>query len=63
VAILRAALQGNDDSWMQVGVLLLLVNPLVRVALAALGYAAGRDRLYAGIAGLVFAVLVVSYFV
>lgn len=62
-AILRAALAGNDASFMQVGVLLLLLNPLVRVALAAVGYAASRDRLYAGIAALVFAVLVVSYFV
>ncbi len=63
VAIFRAALRGNDDCLMQVGVLLLLCNPLVRVALAACGYAASRDRLYAGIATVVFTVLVVSYFV
>lgn len=61
--IFRAAVTGNNLSLMQVGVLLLLANPLVRVALAAWGYAASRDRLYAGIAALVFAVLVVSYFV
>jgi uncharacterized membrane protein len=63
VAIFKAALKGNDDCLIQIGVLLMLLNPLVRVAMAALGYAASRDRLYAGIAGLVFAVLVVSYFV
>ncbi|MDD5199597.1 MAG: DUF1634 domain-containing protein [Terrimicrobiaceae bacterium] len=63
VAIFKAALQGNDDSLIQAGVLLLLFNPLVRVALAAWGYAAARDRLYAGIAAFVFAVLLLSYFV
>jgi len=63
VAIFKAALQGNDDCLIQIGVLLLLLNPLVRVALAAWGYAAQRDRLYAGVAAFVFAVLVVSYFV
>lgn len=63
VAILRAALAGNDASVMQVGVLLLLLNPLVRVALAAVGYAASRDRLYAGIAAVVLIVLGISYFV
>lgn len=63
VAIFRAALRGNDDCFLQIGVLLLLLNPLVRVALAAVGYAAARDRLYAGIAALVLAVLGVSYFV
>jgi uncharacterized membrane protein len=63
VAIFQAALQGNDDSLIQVGVLLLLFNPLVRVAMAALGYAASGDRLYAGIAWFVLTVLLISYFV
>ena len=63
VAIFQAALRGNDDCLIQVGVLLMLLNPLVRVAMAALGYALARDRLYTGIAGFVFAVLVISYFV
>jgi uncharacterized membrane protein len=63
VAIIKAALKGNDDCLIQLGVLLMLFNPLVRVAMAALGYAASKDRLYAGVAGFVFAVLVVSYFV
>ncbi len=63
VAIIRAALEGNDDCLIQAGVLLLLFNPLVRVALAAWGYAAARDRLYAGVAALVLVVLIVSYFV
>ncbi len=53
VAIIKNALLGNDDCLIQVGVLLLLFNPLVRVAMAALGYAASKDRLYAGVAALV----------
>jgi uncharacterized membrane protein len=63
VAIFKAALHGNDDCLIQVGVLLLLLNPLARVAMAAVGYAASKDRLYAGVATFVLAVLVVSYFV
>lgn len=63
VAIVKAALQGNDDSLIQVGVLLMLLNPLVRVAMAALGYAVAKDRLYAGVAGFVLAVLAISYFI
>lgn len=63
VAILKAAISGNDDSLIQAGVLLLLANPLVRVMLAAWGYAASRDRLYAGISTIVLAVLIVSFFV
>lgn len=63
VAIFKAAISGNDDSVIQVGVLLLLANPLIRVALAAWGYAASRDRLYAAVSTIVLAVLVVSFFV
>ena len=63
VTIIRTALEGNDDCLIQAGVLLLLFNPLVRVALAAWGYAAARDRLYAGVSGIVLAVLLISYFV
>ncbi len=63
VAIINAALQGNDDCLIQAGVLLLLFNPLVRVAIAATGYAAARDRLYTCIAAIVLAVLAISYFV
>ena len=63
VGIFKAALRGNDDCLIQVGVLLMLFNPLVRVAMAGLGYIAAKDRLYAGIAAVVLGVLVVSYFV
>ncbi|HEY8903812.1 MAG TPA: DUF1634 domain-containing protein [Chthoniobacterales bacterium] len=62
-AILKAAFRGNDDCLIQAGVLLLLLNPLIRVGLAAWGYAHDGNKLYAGIAGFVFAVLMLSYFI
>ena len=61
--IVERALQGNDDCLIQVGVLLMLLNPLVRVAMAAVGYMAAKDRLYASVATFVLGVLVVSFFV
>ncbi len=63
VAILQAAIEGNDASFIQAGVLLLLLNPLIRVALALAGYAASGDRFYAGVSAIVFAVLIVSFFI
>jgi uncharacterized membrane protein len=45
-----------------IGIVLLLLNPLVRVAFAALGFSLQRDRLYAGISLLVLAVLLFSFF-
>lgn len=61
-AIVGAALKGSDPALIQVGVLLLLLNPFVRVAFAAAGYAGGRDWLYAGVSLFVLAMLGVSFF-
>lgn len=47
-------------SVVMIGIVLLLVNPFLRVAFAVLGFAAQRDRLYAGISAFVLAVLVFS---
>ena len=41
---------------------LLLLNPLVRVFLAGVGYLMEGDRLYAVISAIVFAVLLGSFF-
>lgn len=60
--VARAAASGDDASLIQLGVLLLLMNPVLRVALAMVAYAAGGDRLYAAISGVVLTVLVVSFF-
>lgn len=53
---------GHRRSFLMLGILLLLINPALRVAFAAVGFVAQRDRLYAGISLFVFAVLVFSFF-
>lgn len=65
VAMVQRALDpgayGERRSVIMMGIVLLLINPLARVAFAALGFVAQRDWLYAGISLLVFAVLLVSF--
>lgn len=53
---------GERRSLVMIGIFLLLLNPPVRVFLAAAGYLMERDRLYAVISAIVFVVLVVSFF-
>ena len=53
---------GHRRSVIIIGVVLLLINPVVRVAFAAFGFAAQRDRLYTRISLLVLAVLLFSFF-
>lgn len=53
---------GHRRSLIMIGVVLLLVGPLVRVALAGVGYLLEKDRLYAGVSAVVFGVLVLSFF-
>jgi uncharacterized membrane protein len=48
-------------SLIMIGVVLLLINPVVRVALAAFGFARQRDRLYALISLFVLVILLVSF--
>jgi uncharacterized membrane protein len=53
---------GHRRSLIMIGVVLLLINPVVRVAFAAFGFAAQKDRLYTLISLLVLVVLLVSFF-
>ena len=53
---------GHRRSVIMIGVVLLLINPVVRVAFAAFGFAAQRDRIYTIISLLVLAVLLFSFF-
>ena len=53
---------GERRSIVMIGVVLLLINPLLRVAFAALGFAAQKDRLYTTISLIVLTVLIVSFF-
>lgn len=66
VQMVQRALAVHDDghrrSLLMIGILLLLINPVLRVGFAALGFVAQKDRLYAGISLFVFGVLVFSFF-
>lgn len=53
---------GHRRSFIMVGVLLLLLNPVARVALAALGFALQKDRMYTIISLIVLSVLLISFF-
>jgi uncharacterized membrane protein len=53
---------GHRRSLIMIGVVLLLINPPVRVAFAAFGFAAQGDRLYTAISLIVLAVLIFSFF-
>jgi uncharacterized membrane protein len=63
-AMVRQALDfrevGERRSIVMIGIVLLLLNPFLRVAVAAVGFAAQRDWLYVGISAFVLAVLVFS---
>lgn len=66
VSMIQRALEledvGHRRSMIMIGVVLLLINPVVRVAFAAFGFAAQGDRLYTSISLLVLAVLIFSFF-
>jgi hypothetical protein len=66
VSMIRRAFEpgqvGRRRSVIMIGVVLLLINPVVRVAFAAFGFAAQRDRLYTNVSLLVLAVLLFSFF-
>ena len=53
---------GHRRSLIIIGVVLLLINPLIRVAFAAVGFAVEGDRRYTVISLVVLAVLVLSFF-
>jgi uncharacterized membrane protein len=66
ISMIQRALEprevGHRRSLIMIGVVLLLINPLVRVAFAAFGFAAQKDRLYTLISLVVLAVLTMSFF-
>lgn len=53
---------GERRSVIMIGVVLLLINPLVRVAFSIVGFSAQKDRLYTFVSAFVFAVLLISFF-
>jgi uncharacterized membrane protein len=53
---------GHRRSVVMIGVVLLLINPVIRVGFAIFGFAAQKDRLYTAVSGIVLAVLLFSFF-
>ncbi len=58
--ITHAALHLESEGLIQFGLLLLIATPIARVALAVVGFALERDRLYALISLIVLAILAFS---
>ncbi len=53
---------GERRSIAMLGIFLLLLNPPIRVLLAGTGYLLEKNRMYAVISGIVFLVLLISFF-
>jgi uncharacterized membrane protein len=58
--ILRSAMHLHSEGIIQFGLLLLIATPVARVALAVVGFALERDRLYALVSLIVLAILAFS---
>jgi uncharacterized membrane protein len=59
-SIARSAAHFDSKGLIQFGLLLLIATPVARVALAVVGFAMERDRLYVAISSIVLAVLLFS---
>ncbi len=60
--IVRGALEGRSDAIVQLGLVLLVATPVARVALTMVTFLLQRDRIYAAITALVFALLLYGLF-
>jgi len=60
-AVLRGALHLDAKSVIELGILLLIATPIVRVAFCIVGFARQKDRLYVLISTAVFAILIYSF--
>ena len=58
--IVRAAARGDSVAIMQIGLLLLILTPIARVALAVVGFFLERDRLYTAVSLIVLFILMFS---
>ena len=58
--IVRAAAAGNSQALIQLGLLLLVLTPIARVAVALVGFLLERDRLYAVVSLIVLLILAFS---
>jgi uncharacterized membrane protein len=51
----------SGPAWIALGLLVLILTPVMRVAVSAVGFAFQKDRLYVGITLVVLAVLIASF--
>jgi uncharacterized membrane protein len=51
----------NGPAWIALGLLVLILTPVMRVAVSAVGFALQKDRVYVGITLTVLAVLIASF--
>jgi uncharacterized membrane protein len=58
--IVQSAAHGHSQGIIQVGLLLLILTPIARVAVAIVGFLLERDRFYAVVSLIVLAILVFS---
>jgi uncharacterized membrane protein len=58
--IVKAVAHGNSEALIQLGLLLLVLTPIARVAVALVGFLLERDRLYAVVSFIVLAILAFS---
>jgi uncharacterized membrane protein len=58
--VLESAARLNSEGLIQFGLLLLIATPVARVALAAVGFALEKDKLYAVVSLIVLLILVLS---
>jgi uncharacterized membrane protein len=58
--VLHGVAAGHSESLIQLGLLLMIVTPIMRVAFSVYAFAAQRDRTYVGITLIVLAALALS---
>lgn len=61
-ATIQAALDGHGRALIQLGVLLMIATPVIRVVFAVFAFAMERDWLYTGVSCFVLAILAYSLF-
>jgi uncharacterized membrane protein len=58
--VIQSALGGHGRGWIQLGLLLLIATPIVRVAFSIVGFSIERDRMYVVFTCIVLAILLYS---
>jgi uncharacterized membrane protein len=62
-AVLTGVVDGQANAWIAVGLVVLVITPILRVAVSIVGFARLRDHTYTVITSIVLALLVISFFV